>query len=296
MYIHIMKCTYTTICIYHYIHSFIHAYIHVSKIMGMLASSSIAIAIAAISISITPSFFSHRPSSLQKKIRTTLSKIPASSASASSSSSSSLSNSSSDTPELQYAGDLPKKGSRKRCQIAGVDQDELLDPWLLADADSRFAELHGVQIHYKIARPNASYGERTEEESKVPEEEVEDGKFNVIEGKEEETLCEEKQNVALPAVILLHGFGGSLFSFERVLKPLSSIFRSPVLAFDRPGFGLTSRVKLPSESVWPSNIMSSDSDDMVSSLPINPYSIGFSSSATMAFMDFLQSKEAVLIG
>ena len=261
--------------------------------MAMLASSSIAIAIAAISI--TPSFFSHRPSSLQKKIRTTLSKIPASSSSASSSLFTS-----SDSPESQFAGDLPKKGSRKRCQIAGVDQDELLDPWLLADADSRFAELHGVQIHYKIARPNASYGERAEEESKVPEinegEEVEDGKFNVIEGKEEETLCEGKQNLALPAVILLHGFGGSLFSFERVLKPLSSIFRSPVLAFDRPGFGLTSRVKLPSESVWPSNIMSSDSHDMVSSLPINPYSIGFSSSATMAFMDFLQSKEAVLIG
>ena len=137
--------------------------------------------------------------------------------------------------------------------------------------------------------------ESVQEAGEPEEEEAEEGKFNVTETKEEETLCEEKKNLALPAVILLHGFGGSLFSFERVLKPLSSIFRSPVLAFDRPGFGLTSRVKLPGELVWPENIMTSDSD-MVSSLPINPYSIGFSSSATLAFMDFVQSKEAVLMG
>lgn len=44
----------------------------------------------------------------------------------------------------------------------------------------------------------------------------------------------------LPA-ILLHGFGASLFSWERVLKPLASVIGSKTLAFDRPAFGLTSR-------------------------------------------------------
>lgn len=49
---------------------------------------------------------------------------------------------------------LPRKpGSSKQRYIAGVDQTDRVDPWLLADEDSRFAELYGVQLHYKIAHP-----------------------------------------------------------------------------------------------------------------------------------------------
>ena len=46
-----------------------------------------------------------------------------------------------------------KPGSSKQRYTAGVDQTDLVDPWLLADEDSRFAELYGVQLHYKIAHP-----------------------------------------------------------------------------------------------------------------------------------------------
>ncbi|MEM2005975.1 MAG: alpha/beta hydrolase [Zestosphaera sp.] len=40
--------------------------------------------------------------------------------------------------------------------------------------------------------------------------------------------------------VLLHGFGASVFSWREVLKPLSNYGR--VIAFDRPGFGLSERV------------------------------------------------------
>jgi pimeloyl-ACP methyl ester carboxylesterase len=57
------------------------------------------------------------------------------------------------------------------------------------------------------------------------------------------TLENKKASTSVPA-ILLHGFGASLFSWSRVLKPLADIIGSRVVAFDRPGFGLTSRPQI----------------------------------------------------
>lgn len=42
-----------------------------------------------------------------------------------------------------------------------------------------------------------------------------------------------------PALLLLHGFGASLFSWHVVLEPLAAAHR--VIAYDRPAFGLTER-------------------------------------------------------
>ncbi len=67
----------------------------------------------------------------------------------------------------------------------------------LAEADSRYIEVDGIEIHYK---------ERGDGEN---------------------------------AVILLHGFGSSLYSWREVIGPLSEYAR--VIAFDRPAFGLTER-------------------------------------------------------
>jgi len=47
-----------------------------------------------------------------------------------------------------------------------------------------------------------------------------------------------------PSILCLHGFGGGVFSFGRCWEGLRSK-SSLVLAFDRPGFGLTSRHKRP---------------------------------------------------
>ncbi|KAJ6952280.1 hypothetical protein NC653_041431 [Populus alba x Populus x berolinensis] len=43
-------------------------------------------------------------------------------------------------------------------------------------------------------------------------------------------------------MILLHGFGASVYSWSRVMKPLAEVTGSKVIAFDRPALGLTSRV------------------------------------------------------
>lgn len=42
-----------------------------------------------------------------------------------------------------------------------------------------------------------------------------------------------------PVIILLHGFGASLYSWQAVMEPLSRL--GTVIAFDRPAFGLTGR-------------------------------------------------------
>ncbi len=70
-------------------------------------------------------------------------------------------------------------------------------PQALADPDSRFVTVDGVDIHYK----QAGSGE--------------------------------------PALVLLHGFPSSAFTWREVLAPLSE--DHTVVAYDRPGFGLTER-------------------------------------------------------
>ena len=67
----------------------------------------------------------------------------------------------------------------------------------LADEDSRFVEVNGLNVHYK------TYG------------------------------------TGEPVLILLHGFGASLFSWHEVTTPLAEF--GTVITYDRPAFGLTER-------------------------------------------------------
>eukprot|EP00276_Gloeochaete_wittrockiana_P019575 CAMPEP_0184357658 /NCGR_PEP_ID=MMETSP1089-20130417/110063_1 /TAXON_ID=38269 ORGANISM="Gloeochaete wittrockiana, Strain SAG46.84" /NCGR_SAMPLE_ID=MMETSP1089 /ASSEMBLY_ACC=CAM_ASM_000445 /LENGTH=522 /DNA_ID=CAMNT_0026695547 /DNA_START=127 /DNA_END=1695 /DNA_ORIENTATION=+ len=91
---------------------------------------------------------------------------------------------------------------------------DLYPPEQLADADSRFIDVSGVRVHYKYA--SGALGD------------------NVV------PLVKDDHNVA-PAAVLLHGFGASVFSWREVIAPLAQLFQGNVVAFDRPGFGLTSR-------------------------------------------------------
>lgn len=144
--------------------------------------------------------------------------------------------------------------TKKRQSIAGIDQDELVDdPALLADPDSCFCEFRGVKLHHKICDPDST--EKDESLSRV---------------------------IGFP-MILLHGFGASVFSWNRVMKCLAAIVGAKVLAFDRPAFGLTSRLELSKGKADAKN-------------GLNPYSMAFSVLATLHFIGLLGAEKAILVG
>lgn len=126
---------------------------------------------------------------------------------------------------------------------------ELVDPIELKDHDSKFTVFQGLRMHYKVKKPFA---------------ELTDDDFEVL--GEDGTLM-----LNSPAV-LLHGFGASLFSWRKVLSPLAHLLGSNAVAFDRPAFGLTSRIKPKKEDILQ-----------------NEYSVSFSAKATLDFADKLLS-------
>jgi pimeloyl-ACP methyl ester carboxylesterase len=104
----------------------------------------------------------------------------------------------------------------------------------LADPDSRFIEVNGISVHYKI------YGSGE------------------------------------PVMILMHGFGASLFSWREVVDPLSQL--GTVIAYDRPAFGLTERLMREN---WAQG---------------NPYTPEANRALLFGMMDALGVQQAILIG
>ena len=102
----------------------------------------------------------------------------------------------------------------------------------LADPDSRFIEINGLSVHYKMM----GQGE--------------------------------------PTIILLHGFGASLFSWHAVMESLSHY--GTVIAYDRPAFGLTER---PMQ--WSGQ---------------NPYSPEANVALLLGLLDHFNVKNAILVG
>jgi pimeloyl-ACP methyl ester carboxylesterase len=113
--------------------------------------------------------------------------------------------------------------------------------WLEIAERSRYADIGGLRIRFVLAGP------------------------------------ERERGGAAPDLVLLHGFGASIFSWRDVLGPLSQACR--VLAFDRPGFGLSCR-PLPQE--W-----SNDADD--------PYTLEAGAAQTVGLMDRVGMQSAVLV-
>lgn len=148
---------------------------------------------------------------------------------------------------------------RRRRSVAGIDQDELVDPDALADQDSCFYEINGVRLHHKVCS-HEDEGSSGGQSSDV-------------------TNADANPQIGIP-IVLLHGFGASVFSWSSVMRPLARIVCSKVVAFDRPAFGLTSRAS------WPH-------DD---TKPLNPYSMEFSVMATLAFIDYIGAEKAILVG
>lgn len=112
---------------------------------------------------------------------------------------------------------------------------DTVPPRELADPDSRFVEVNGIEVHYKIA----GQGE--------------------------------------PALMLLHGFGASTYTWREVMQPLAE--NHLVVAFDRPAFGLTER---PMPGRFPNGV--------------NPYTAEAQTDLTVGLMDALGIERAVLVG
>jgi pimeloyl-ACP methyl ester carboxylesterase len=109
-----------------------------------------------------------------------------------------------------------------------------VDPATLADPDSHFIRVNGVNIHYKI------------------------------------------MGQGQPVMVLLHGFGASLFSWHAVMPSLSQ--HGTVIAYDRPAFGLTER---PMPGDWKGE---------------NPYSPQAQVDLLFGLMDALSVPKAILVG
>lgn len=77
-----------------------------------------------------------------------------------------------------------------------------------------------------------------------------------------------------PTLVLLHGFGGSTFSWRDVLNPLGETAR--VVAFDRPGFGYSARPVVADA--------------------LNPYTPPAQLELTLGLLDALEIDRAVLVG
>ncbi|MDP2872135.1 MAG: alpha/beta fold hydrolase [Bacillota bacterium] len=79
-----------------------------------------------------------------------------------------------------------------------------------------------------------------------------------------------------PALLLVHGFGASVFSWHTVMGPLSAL--GTVIAYDRPGFGLTER---PMPGSWTGR---------------SPYGDEANIETAMALADAVGPRELVLVG
>ncbi len=79
-----------------------------------------------------------------------------------------------------------------------------------------------------------------------------------------------------PALVLLHGFAASVFTWHKVFAPLCEF--GTVIAFDRPAFGFTTR---PTRTEWHGR---------------NPYSIDSQADLTIELLDHFGIDRAILIG
>jgi pimeloyl-ACP methyl ester carboxylesterase len=108
-------------------------------------------------------------------------------------------------------------------------------------------------------------------------------------------VCQENKDCSNPPVIILmHGFGANTFSYREVLEPLSKL--GDVIAYDRPGFGLTQR-----PTSWEGeNPYGSIGQDLILGELISQFAsgrdvilVGHSAGGTLAAQYAVDNKEAI---
>lgn len=116
----------------------------------------------------------------------------------------------------------------------------------LADPDSRWVEVGGVRVHYKLALPQVLVqgcclcglcGSTGKEAGTCAAPVL---RWSGLRTRRPRPLPPFRQGCSRSggtAVVLVHSFGGGVFSWRHVQQPLADASGLPVLAFDRPGFG-----------------------------------------------------------
>ncbi|KAL9309488.1 putative haloalkane dehalogenase [Arabidopsis thaliana] len=186
---------------------------------------------------------------------------------------------------LTFAGEFRQKSFRG----TSLDREELLQPRLLANADSLFIKIQGLYVHYKqCTSPSVSSfviisdsaAEMNARRSRLLDKQM----SNLISQTQSSHLHRSytiqpdrsslydpllasyqttpislfdkndvnKINSMIPeddlekdgntGIVLVHGFGGGVFSWRHVMGELSLQLGCRVVAYDRPGWGLTSRL------------------------------------------------------
>lgn len=90
-----------------------------------------------------------------------------------------------------------------------------------------------------------------------------------------------QKKAGLDGIILIHGFGGGVFSWRHIMSPLARQTGCSVVAFDRPGWGLTSR---PCRTEWEEKKMP------------NPYELQSQVNLLFSFCRELGLSSVVLVG
>ncbi|KAL4458374.1 hypothetical protein ABPG75_013239 [Micractinium tetrahymenae] len=141
------------------------------------------------------------------------------------------------------AGQLQGQAEEGLGGAAGPEQHDV-PPDALAEPDSRWAQCGAVRVHYKLALPLGCRGP------------------------------------ADTGLVLIHSFGGGTFAWRHIMQPLADSCGLPVLAFDRPGFGLTDRPAVASGAA----------------LNDNPYSLKFQALLTLQLASSSGFRRVVLAG
>jgi len=108
-------------------------------------------------------------------------------------------------------------------------------------------------------------------------------------------VCKEAKDCSNPPVIfLMHGFGANTFSYREIIEPLSQL--GDVIAYDRPGFGLSER-----PTSWDSeNPYGSIGQDLILDELIAQFAsgrdvilVGHSAGGTLAAQYVVDNKDAI---
>ena len=128
---------------------------------------------------------------------------------------------------VEYGKMMMHRGATVQEQL--IEEQERTAVGQLTDAESRFFSVGctgsstttDVAVHYKVAMPSSSSRQQQKNDK---------NKFE-----------EEGSSIGSTGVILIHPFGGGVHSWRLVMQHLADRTAASVAAFDRPGFGLSSR-------------------------------------------------------